>query len=51
MAKITVSITIELVKPDISGVDVDAAIQWIKTNIADKLPANATHTYVMHITP
>lgn len=45
MGKITAQVTIELVKPVVTGVDFDAVEAWIKANITDKLPINATSTH------
>jgi hypothetical protein len=45
MAKIVVSSNIELTKPLVTGADFDAVEAWIKANITDKLPQNATHIY------
>lgn len=49
--KVTANITLEMTKPEITGVDFDNIKLWIKTNVIDKLPANATQTHDIHYTP
>jgi len=51
MAKIIGNITLELTKPEVTGTDFDAVKLWIKTNVVDKLPANATQTHSVVYTP
>jgi len=48
--KIIVQITLELTKPDVVGSDFDAIKGWIKTNVIDKLPPEASATYHVTIT-
>lgn len=49
MADITVMLTIKKTVTPMSGAALDAIDAWIKTNIKDKLPTDATesHTYII----
>lgn len=49
MANVRVSIELSLTKPEIVGSDLDDIEAWIKTNVTDKLPENATETHVVTI--
>ena len=51
MAKAQVFITLEMVKPELSAQDLEAIIAWVKTNVTDKLPANATGSWHMRYDP
>jgi len=49
--KVTANITLEMTKPEITGADFDGIKLWIKTNVIDKLPANATQDHHLVYTP
>jgi len=51
MAKAVAHVMIELVQPQIVGTDFDAIKAWIKANITDKLPPNATETHHIDFIP
>jgi len=43
--KINVALRLQQTKPDITEADLVAIKNWIKTNIMDKLPADASATW------
>jgi len=45
--KARLNLVFEQIKPTFTSTDIQAIIDWIKTNIMDKLPSNATATYVL----
>jgi len=47
--KAVVNVTISLTKPEITGSDFEAIKDWVKTNIMDKLPPNASAIYTLTI--
>jgi hypothetical protein len=51
MAKVTISISMEQTKPAFTEADFTAIIAWIKNNILDKLPSDASAHYVLTYTP
>jgi hypothetical protein len=48
--KIIANISVELNKPTVLGTDVQAVLDWIKTNVTDKLPASASSTFGITVT-
>ena len=51
MAKVQVFITLEMVKPAFSAQDLETIIAWVKTNVTEKIPENATDSWHLQYNP
>jgi len=51
MAKITVSLNIEVTKTEFTATDIEDIINWIKTNVINNLPSNAAANFHLIYSP
>lgn len=50
MGKIILSIQMEKTEAEITAQKIDAILQWVKTNVVEKVPESASTTYSLQVT-
>jgi len=49
MPKINITINIQQTKPEITAEYIQAMLDWIKVNVMDKLPSDASATHTLQL--